>query len=194
MSRFDERDDAELVGAVRAGSMEAFGELYSRKAGMVLGFLSRRTRDRDLCRDLAQDTFVRALQGVTGFTAGNVDAWLLRIARNLLVDHSRRASTRYEMSVAEVRDEADDDGDPERHVLAAEQADLWRAQATVVFSALTEPPRACLQQRFGEQCDVNETAGRMHRSPGAVRVLQHRAMHAALRAVEVGVSPQARPL
>ncbi len=56
----------------------------------MCGFLLRRTRDPHLAEDLAQETFVKATRALLGWRGENPAAWLLTIARNVLVDHLRR--------------------------------------------------------------------------------------------------------
>lgn len=62
----------------------------------------RIVRDRQIAEDLAQETYIRALQAseVTGIE--NVEAFLHRTVRNLALDHLRRRKTRerYEESQA----------------------------------------------------------------------------------------------
>lgn len=57
----------------------------------MCGFLLRRTRDPHLAEDLAQETFVKATRALLGWRGENPAAWLLAIARNVLIDHVRRA-------------------------------------------------------------------------------------------------------
>ena len=65
-------------------------ELFRAHWPMVLGYLTRRTGDRVLAEELAQETFVRATAAFLGWRGGPPAAWLLAIARNVLVDHHRR--------------------------------------------------------------------------------------------------------
>jgi RNA polymerase sigma factor (sigma-70 family) len=65
-------------------------ELFRAHWPMVLGYLTRRTGDRVLAEELAQETFVRASAAFLGRRGGAPGAWLLAIARNVLVDHHRR--------------------------------------------------------------------------------------------------------
>ena len=133
------RSGEELFAATHEGCVETFGELYGRKIAVVRGFLAKRVADRDLSWDLAQETFVRALKAVDAFTSGSADAWLCRIARNLVVDHVRRAITRYEWTVADVREASNFDWeDPERLALEAEHVTGQRELARAVLSALTQ--------------------------------------------------------
>nr|BFE85788.1 hypothetical protein GCM10020093_083890 [Planobispora longispora] len=56
----------------------------------MCGFLLRRTRDPHLAEDLAQETFVKATRALLGWRGDNAAAWLLTIARHVLIDHARR--------------------------------------------------------------------------------------------------------
>src|SRR6187402_3613455 len=65
-------------------------ELFRTHWPTVLGYLTRRTADRTLAEELAQETFVRATAAFLGWRGGPPAAWLLAIARNVLIDHHRR--------------------------------------------------------------------------------------------------------
>ncbi|WP_308164264.1 RNA polymerase sigma factor [Nonomuraea sediminis] len=72
-------------------------ELYREHWPLVCGFLLRRTRDPHLAEDLAQETFVKATRALLGWRGENPAAWLLTIARNVLIDHVRRARRELEL-------------------------------------------------------------------------------------------------
>jgi RNA polymerase sigma factor (sigma-70 family) len=63
--------------------------LFRAHWGLVSGYLQRRTGDRALAEDLAQETFLRATRAFLGWRGGRPEAWLLTIARNVLIDHVR---------------------------------------------------------------------------------------------------------
>ena len=65
-------------------------ELYRDHWSLVCGYLLRRTRDPHLAEDLAQETFYKATRALLGRRGGSPAAWLLSIARNVLIDHMRR--------------------------------------------------------------------------------------------------------
>lgn len=58
--------------------------------GLVFGYLLRRTGDRALAEDLAQETFLRATRAFLGWRGSRPEAWLLAIAGHVLIDHFRR--------------------------------------------------------------------------------------------------------
>jgi RNA polymerase sigma factor (sigma-70 family) len=52
--------------------------------------LLRRTGDRALAEDLAQETFLKATRAFLGWRGSRPEAWLLTIAGHVLIDHFRR--------------------------------------------------------------------------------------------------------
>ncbi len=94
--------DDDLVArclAARGAAAQAFDELYRRHAGQVLGLVHGLVRgDEHAARDALQETFLRFYTALPSFERGRlVRPWLLRIARNVCLDHLKRASTRAEV-------------------------------------------------------------------------------------------------
>lgn len=93
------RSDSELLGASRAGDMEAFGEFYVRYREVLLGHLVRRLRRAELAADVMAEAFARALLVVKDDRAELPQApaaWLFAVAMNLVRDSAR--SNRVEMT------------------------------------------------------------------------------------------------
>lgn len=68
-------------------------ETLAAEHGAALFRLAYRlTANRADAEDLVQESYVRALRSLHGFTPGSVDAWLRRIATNLFLDGARRRS------------------------------------------------------------------------------------------------------
>ena len=76
-----------------AGDPDAFAEVYRRHVDWVLGYLQRRLRDPELAFDVCAEVFASALVARRRFrprdATGEANVWLLRIARNKLVDAVR---------------------------------------------------------------------------------------------------------
>jgi RNA polymerase sigma factor (sigma-70 family) len=72
---------------------EDFGRFYERHVGAVVSFLGRRVRGADVVFDLTAETFARAFErrGQYDPARGPGVAWVLGIARNLLIDSARRS-------------------------------------------------------------------------------------------------------
>ncbi len=85
--------DAALIARVLVeGDRAAFGELVRRHQSAVRQFLRQLTRhDHALADDLAQETFVQAWRGLTGFRGeASFSTWLLGIAHNRWRNARRR--------------------------------------------------------------------------------------------------------
>jgi RNA polymerase sigma factor (sigma-70 family) len=85
--------DLELLELTRAGEAECFGEFYRRHRGLVLAFLRPRVATAELAADLMCETFAAALLAVhrrERELPREPVAWLVRIARNELLDGWRR--------------------------------------------------------------------------------------------------------
>jgi RNA polymerase sigma factor (sigma-70 family) len=65
-------------------------DLFRAHWPLVFGYLARRTASPALAEELAQETFFRATRAFLGWRGGSPAAWLLAIARNVLVDEARR--------------------------------------------------------------------------------------------------------
>jgi RNA polymerase sigma factor (sigma-70 family) len=86
----DSVSDEELLAH---GGAEGFAALYERRYPLIRGYLRRRLGAHpDLVLDLVAETFARALERREQFDEqrGPAVAWLIGIARNLLVDAARR--------------------------------------------------------------------------------------------------------
>ena len=99
-------DDAVLVERARSGDEAAFAELYERYFDRVYDFLARMVRDQSEAADLAQDTFLKAMNSLASLSKGaSFKSWLFTIARNTALNRLERASR------SQPLEGQDDDGD-----------------------------------------------------------------------------------
>ncbi len=94
-----EQDLRDLVLRATAGEADAFGALYDHYVDLVYRYVYYRVGAHALAEDLTSETFLRALRRVGLFTWQGKDfgAWLVTIARNLVLDHFK--SSRYRLEV-----------------------------------------------------------------------------------------------
>ncbi|MNM96595.1 putative RNA polymerase sigma factor FecI [compost metagenome] len=78
--------------AVQTGNGELVGALYRDHREWLVGWLNRSTGCRQRAEDLGQDTFVRVLGRRELPSLKEPRAFLITIAKGLLVDHWRRAA------------------------------------------------------------------------------------------------------
>jgi RNA polymerase sigma-70 factor (ECF subfamily) len=99
--------DSELVSAyVDDGDQKAFGTLLARHQERIFGYLMGMVRDASTADDLFQETFVRAIRAMRS-EKGRYDAqdkwlqWVMRIARNVALDHLRSRKRKSARTVPE---------------------------------------------------------------------------------------------
>jgi RNA polymerase sigma-70 factor (ECF subfamily) len=77
-----EDSDAEVVGRVREGDVDAFGALVERHSHAVFRLAYRMTGDEQDAEDVVQESFLNAYRHLNRFDAGaSFGAWLHRISR-----------------------------------------------------------------------------------------------------------------
>ena len=87
--------EAKLVELARRGDQEAYGELVNRYERRLLRVIGRFVSDREIARDLAQDTFIKVYRQLDKFdTSRRFGPWLFRIGVNRTLDHLRKQKRR----------------------------------------------------------------------------------------------------
>jgi RNA polymerase sigma-70 factor (ECF subfamily) len=88
---FASATDQDVVRRAREGEEAAYRELLRRYQGPVFSLIYRMVRDRALAEDLAQETFVKALNALDTYRSEfKFSSWLFKIANNVAIDHLRR--------------------------------------------------------------------------------------------------------
>ena len=83
--------DQEVVLRARSGQEAAYRELIRRYERPVFALLFRMVRDRELAEDLAQETFVKALNAIDSYRPEfKFSSWIFKISNNAAIDHLRR--------------------------------------------------------------------------------------------------------
>lgn len=87
-----DEDDACML-RMQEGDRRAFEEIVERHQSALIGFFIRNLRDAQLAEDLTQETLLRVYnQSWDYLPRGSFRGWMFRIARNLLIDSTRRRS------------------------------------------------------------------------------------------------------
>lgn len=108
---------AELLARCREGNPLAWESLVRQYQARVYSVLCHYTGDREEARNLAQEVFVKIYRNLRDITdPGHFFPWVLRISRNVAVDHLRRTHARpprQDVPVEELRFQADAGANPE---------------------------------------------------------------------------------
>ncbi|HVS14397.1 MAG TPA: sigma-70 family RNA polymerase sigma factor [Thermoanaerobaculia bacterium] len=124
-----DRDDLELVLAIKAGDLEAFSELLARYERPLFNAAYRITLDAEDARDATQNAMVRVFTQLHTFdTDARFFSWCYRIVVNeALRARERRERRREHDQLPDVPEPSDQRGDPERGTEAKETAALVHA-------------------------------------------------------------------
>jgi RNA polymerase sigma-70 factor, ECF subfamily len=177
MSRTESDLVYRAVARLKEGDKSALHFLYVRYADDVCGYVRSIVKDSFEAEDITQNVFAKLLGAIHKYEQREVPftAWILRVARNVALDHMR---ARRQIPFEEVR--ATDDGH--------EQIGFDRSQCLrEALSRLPQDQREVLVLRHIAGLSPTEIARRLGKTEGAIHGLHHRgrgALQAALRELE----------
>jgi RNA polymerase sigma-70 factor (ECF subfamily) len=85
-----EATDQELVNQYRRGHVEALDVLIERYRRLLFGFILSRTSGTGDADEVFQETWFRVIRKIGSYRERNFRGWLVRIARNIIIDRVRR--------------------------------------------------------------------------------------------------------
>jgi RNA polymerase sigma-70 factor (ECF subfamily) len=178
------RTDQEIVALARAGEEVAYRELIRRYERPLFSLLYRMVRDRELAEDLAQETFVKALNAIESYRPEfKFSSWIFKIANNAAIDHLRRreldtlsleGSPHAETPEA-VEATALQIGDRQESPLDAVEARELGGQIEQAIGQLRPEYRSCILLRHVEGRAYEEIAEILNLPLGTVKTYIHRA-------------------
>lgn len=96
MNNLNTMTDHELVVLYEQGKDQAFDVLLSRYKDYIYSYMLFLVRNQDYADDIFQETFTRAIVAIRSHryqTTGKFNAWLIRIAHNLVIDMARNGDS-----------------------------------------------------------------------------------------------------
>lgn len=176
------RPDEELIAEVLGGETAAFAELATRYRGHVERLCQRFFSDREIVRDLSQESFIRAFAGLPKYRAEMpFGGWLRAIVANVCYDELRRRQRRPEELVADFGASEHawmqlvNDATPEDIVEAAEQRREAHDLAHKLLDSLRPEDRMVMVLKETEGLSVSEIADLMGWSEAKVKIRAFRA-------------------
>jgi RNA polymerase sigma-70 factor (ECF subfamily) len=103
----DEAQDLAIVEAIRRGETAAWSALIARHQDRLFSTCLRMVNNRDLATDLAQDAFVKIIQGLHTFDGrAKLSTWMIRITMNVCLSKLRSEKLRRHASLEAMKDGA----------------------------------------------------------------------------------------
>ena len=179
----DAPDIQDLVARSQQGDKTAFASLYRLHVQSVYRYLSYRLRNTSVAEDLTAEVFLRVLKKINTFEWRGIDfsAWVIRIARNVLLDHLKSSGTRLEVVGIAPGDM------PENSVPGSDLEVMDTLDREALHEALNKlrpDHQEVLYLRFLQGLSSIEVAQAMGKTEGAIRVLQFRALKQLLRTMQ----------
>ena len=181
VSSAEREEDAALARRAGSGEAEAFGVLYDRYVDAVYRYVFYRVRNEAEAEDVTSDVFMRALRAIPKYEPRQAFlAWLYRIARNAVIDRSRRTAARQQVSFEDAlaHPNADQVVNPDAGLLAGSDASVVR----VAMQQLTPLQQEILVLRYVEGYDTKTISKLVGKRDGTIRGIEFRAL-SALRAL-----------
>ncbi len=171
----DPKTEQKLIHAAQRGDEQAFGELYNAYVHDIYRYIFYRVGNSELAQDLTAEVFLRAVEGLVRYQDRQVPllAWLYRIAHARVVDYYRRVHrVGNEDDIETVNLTTDDDLDSDLMLSFHQQ------KIREVLYKLPAEQQQVIVLRFIEGYNVQKTAEVLGKTPGAVKMIQRRALQA----------------
>lgn len=170
MSAREPPTDETLVVRAREGDLEAMDQLVTRHLGGVFRAALGVLGDEDAASDVAQETFLKAFKGLSGFRGdASFKTWVLAIAANEARGVLRKAGRRKELSLEKVGPVASGDAPADQAVENREDAQ----RVLKLLARLPEKQRQAVTLRIFEELSFREIGEIIGSSEGAARVNYH---------------------
>jgi RNA polymerase sigma-70 factor (ECF subfamily) len=173
----EREEDAALARRAGSGEAEAFGVLYDRYVDAVYRYVFYRVRNEAEAEDVTSEVFMRALRAIPKYEPRQAFlAWLYRIARNAVIDRSRRLGARQQVSFEDAlaHPNADQIVNPDSALLAGSDASVVRA----AMRQLTPLQQEILVLRYVEGLDTKAISRLVGKRDGTIRGIEFRALSA----------------
>jgi RNA polymerase sigma-70 factor, ECF subfamily len=170
---YKQLSDTELVELAK-DDKDAFGELYERYVKKIYNYLYYRTGNQHDAEDLTARVFFRAMSHIETYTERGVpfQAWLYRIAHNLVANWHRDRGRRKVIPLDEFIVSGLRSDSPDKH--AEDQEEKERLLNAI--RRLPEERQQLLILKFVDQLSNAEIGDIMERTEGAIKSLYHRTL------------------
>ena len=165
-------DGVDLVRRCQSGDGAAWEQIVTLYGRRIFNLAYRFTSRADAAEDLTQEVFVRIYRSLDSYDArqGDLQNWLMRLARNLVIDDYRRRQRAPQDSYA------DDLADHTYHLRTAarsQQAEIERrelgAQVQAGIDKLPPDLRVCVILRDIEELSYQEIVDLLRIPEGTVK-------------------------
>jgi RNA polymerase sigma-70 factor (ECF subfamily) len=145
-----------------------YEEYYDKIARYVYVHIGNKTE----AEDIAGEVFLKALQSLKSYQERGIpiQAWLFRIAHNLMVDHLRKMAKRKTVPIDAVQIESD------MNPVTIAEKNIELERVAKAMEQLTREQKEVLRLRFFGELTSKEVGSILNKRDGAVREMQRSAI------------------
>ena len=158
-----------------------FSEIYDKYIEKIYRFIFLKVNSQDIAEDLTSETFLRVFESFKTNNIENPQAFLYRVARNLVTDHYREKGRTQVVSADYVSVV-----DPEENLEKKAILNSDMEQVRFALSSLKEDYQNVIVWHYLDDLPIIEVARMLDRSEEATRVLLHRALKSLRATVNKG--------
>lgn len=159
-----------------------FEAVYDRYFDSVFRFVTYRTGNREVAKDLTADIFFKVYKKFSAYDSkkGSFEVWLFTIASNRVKDYYRRKSRFQWLPITAAKDVVEDDPGTEELMENKEEiATLRRA-----VQKMKPRDRLLISYKFGAELSNQTIAELMDTNPNHVGVMIHRLLNQLRKEME----------
>jgi len=158
---------------------KAFSKIYDRYIDKIYRFIFLKVNSQEIAQDLTSETFLRGWESFkNGNKIENPQAFLYRIARNLVTDYYREKGRTQVVSAEYVPITDPRQNLEEKSIL---KSDIDNIRTTLV--SLKEEYQDVIIWHYLDDLSISEIAKMLDKSEEATRVMLHRALKALREAI-----------
>lgn len=166
-------DQSALLDAARQRDPKALASIYDAYAPKIYAYIYRHVGDPHRAEDLTSGVFIKMLEALDRdrFAQDALQAWLYRIAHNLIIDDVRYEQRR---PASDLHDGLSMPPDSTPEFVVGHRLENERLRQAI--QQLTGEQRDVIVLRFGEGMTAPQAARILGKTEEAVRALQRRAL------------------
>ena len=166
----------DVIAQARAGSTDAWGELYKQYAGPIFRFCRRALPAKEDAEDATMEIFLKLREKITQYDSGRpFSAWLYKVAANHCWDILRRRRVRQDLETGDVENLPLEHPDPSQLQRLVDERTSQQVRSAL--SKLPARARMALVLRYYAEMSYDEIADSLGVRRAFVGVVLLRARH-----------------
>jgi RNA polymerase sigma-70 factor (ECF subfamily) len=158
-----------------------FGKIYDKYINKIYRFIYLKVSSQEIAQDICSETFLRGWKVFKSNKIDNSQAFLYKIANNLIIDYYRKKERTKTVLIEDYLGQSDPNINLEEKALL--ESDLNQIKKALL--GLKEDYQNVIIWHYLDDLSISECAKLLDRTEEATRVLLHRALNTLREKIEV---------